>query len=172
MQHEAFTVAADHAWIRRDGLGLPDATVQQTRAGFLLDEAACGQDASDALPEACRILPGEQLHISSCDVGWLRGPQPHGVATGCAGIAGGDLPLSFVTALADRGAVAAALAVQQARVKPAPAAGDAMQALQEAEAVLYITMQFGLVHEAFCQVRRAAIGSSSWPPLSAHLLMV
>ncbi len=45
-------------WSRRDGLGLPAAGVEQTRAGFLLDEAACGQDAGGALQEACRILPG------------------------------------------------------------------------------------------------------------------
>ncbi len=62
-----------------------------------------------------------------------------------------------MTALADRGALATALAVQQARVQPAiAAADDSTRALQEAEAVLQITMHFGLVHEAFCQASRAA----------------
>ena len=70
----------------------------------------------------------------------------------CAGIAGRDLPLSFVTALADRGALAAAVAVQQARATSASAAADdSTRALLEAEVVLHVCMHFGLVHEAFCQ---------------------
>lgn len=131
--------------------------MEQTRAGFLLDEAACGKDASGALQEACRILPGTAL-ITNCRCRLIALQPQIGVfsdsVTAFAGIAGADLPLSFVTALADRGALAAALVVQQARLQPAPAASDRTQTLQEAEALLHIAMHFGLVHEAFCQVSR------------------
>ena len=158
----AFSANMDgRAWRHRDGLGLSATSVEQTRAGFLLDEAACGQELGGALQEACQILPGAMEISPGSDA--CRCVFDISCGTGCAdaearaGIAGRDLPLTFVTALADRGALATALAVQQARAKPASAAGDdSTQALQEAEAVLHITMHFGLVHEAFCQASRAA----------------
>jgi hypothetical protein len=49
------------------------------------------------------------------------------------------------------------LVVQQARQRACTAAANSVQALQEAEALLPITMRFGLVHEAFCEVRFAGL---------------
>ena len=111
---------------------MPPATVTQWRVAFLLDDAARGAEAA---PE-----------------GTLQE-----AAAAAAGIGSPELPFELVRVLAERGAPAAALAVQQARGRTALSRcseEDALEeALDEADTLMRIRLHCGRLTRAFTEAR-------------------